>query len=135
MNNELKEVIMKKELISEKAPKAIGPYSQAIETDNLIFLSGQIGFNEKGELAEGGTVKEFEQIMKNIGCVLEEVGLDFSDIVKTTIFLKNMGDFQQVNSAYEKYFSKPYPARSTVEVSKLPKGVNIEIEVIAVKNS
>ncbi len=125
---------MRKEIISENAPQAIGPYSQGIETDNFVFLSGQIGITEKGKLATGGTTGQFKQIMKNIKYILKELNLDLSAIVKTTIFLKDMNDFQAINSVYEDYWTKPYPARSTVEVAKLPKDVNIEIEVIAVKN-
>ncbi len=124
---------MKKEIISKNAPKAIGPYSQGIETDNFVFLSGQIGINAEGEVVEGGTLKEFEQIMENIKAILKEVGLDLSSIVKTTIFLKNISDFNQVNESYKKYFTNPYPARSTVEVASLPKNLNIEVEIIAIK--
>ena len=124
---------MKKEIISKNAPKAIGPYSQGIETDNFVFLSGQIGINAEGEVVEGGTLKEFEQIMENIKAILKEVGLDLSSIVKTTVFLKNISDFNQVNESYKKYFTNPYPARSTVEVASLPKNLNIEVEIIAIK--
>jgi 2-iminobutanoate/2-iminopropanoate deaminase len=124
---------MKKEIISKDAPQAIGPYSQGIEIDNLVFLSGQIGIMENGEIASGGTLGQFKQIMKNIEYILKELNLGFSSIIKTTLFLKNMDDFQEINSAYKNYWTKPYPARSTVEVARLPKNVDIEIEVIAIK--
>lgn len=118
---------------TDKAPKAVGPYSQAIDTGDFLFLSGQIGIDpETGNLVEG-TIPQLSQIMKNIEEVLKAAGGSLSKIIKTTIFLKNISEFQQINEAYGKYFSKHKPARSTVEVSNLPKGALIEIEAIAVK--
>lgn len=117
---------------TDKAPKAVGPYSQAIEAGRFIFCSGQIGLDSKGNLVEG-TIPQLNQIMKNIEEVLKAADCSLSMIIKTTIFLKNISEFQQVNEAYGKYFSKHKPARSTIEVSNLPKGALIEIEVIAVK--
>ncbi|MDO8497773.1 MAG: RidA family protein [bacterium] len=117
---------------TDKAPKTVGPYSQAIEAEGLIFCSGQIGLDSKGNLFEG-TIPQLNQIMRNIEEVLKAAGSSLSKVIKTTIFLKNISEFQQVNEAYGTYFSTHKPARSTVEVSNLPKGALIEIEAIAVK--
>lgn len=123
----------KKSLLSLKAPKPIGPYSQAIEFDKFIFLSGQIGIDpEKGELKEG-IEEQTKQTLENIKNILESEGLSMDNIIKVTIFLKNMEDFQKVNEIYSNYFKEPYPARSTVSVKELPKNALIEIEVIAHK--
>lgn len=122
---------MKKPIMSEKVPKAIGPYSQAIEINGFIFTSGQIGIDPKtGELKEG-IESQTEQVIKNLKAVLEAVGLDLSNVVKTTIYLRKMDDFSKVNEIYAKFFKEPYPSRSTVGVSSLPKNALIEIEVIA----
>ncbi|NPA53393.1 MAG: RidA family protein [Aquificae bacterium] len=117
---------------TDKAPKAIGPYSQAIRYENLVFISGQIAIDPKTQEFIGGDIKtQTKQIMENIKGILEEVGLNFNHIVKTTIYLKNMEDFQQMNEVYGSYFTDYKPARATVEVSNLPKGALVEIEVIA----
>lgn len=123
---------MKKTINTIKAPQAIGPYSQAVSINNLLFISGQIPMNpETGELVQG-IEEETHQVMKNLKAILEEAGASFSTAVKTSIFLKNMDDFASVNEIYASYFEQGnYPARETVQVSKLPKDVNVEISMIA----
>jgi len=124
---------MKKVISTTKAPSAIGPYSQAIQTGNMIFTSGQVAINpESGELVMDSIQTETHQVMKNLSAVLAEAGTDFSKVVKTSIFLKNMDDFANVNEIYASYFSSDFPARETVQVAKLPKDVNVEISMIAV---
>lgn len=124
---------MKKVVKTDKAPGAIGPYSQGIDLGNMIFFSGQIPLNPKtGEMPEG-IEAQAKQALENVKGLLDSQGLDFSNVVKTTVFLDNMNDFNTVNEIYAQYFVEPYPARSAVEVAKLPKGALIEVEVIAVK--
>lgn len=124
---------MKKVVETKKAPGAIGPYSQGIDIGNLIFFSGQIPLNpETGEMPEG-IEAQTKQALENVKGLLESQGLDFSHVVKTTVFLGNMDDFNTVNSIYAQYFVEPYPARSAVEVGRLPKGALIEVEIIACK--
>lgn len=124
---------MKNTINTDKAPQAIGPYSQAVSINNMLFISGQIPANpETGEIVSGGVGKEAHQVMKNLKAILEEAGSNFSNAVKTSIFLKNMDDFALVNEIYASYFEAGnYPARETVQVSKLPKDVNVEISMIA----
>ncbi len=124
---------MKKEILTPNAPAPIGPYSQAIEIGNLVFCSGQIPLDPASGLivGEGSVEVQTNQVMKNISSVLAQAGLNFSNVVKTTIFLKNMADFPKVNGIYAESFKAPFPARSTVEVARLPKDVLVEIEVIA----
>lgn len=118
---------------TKKAPAAIGPYSQAIVTDGMIYTSGQIPLlPETGALPEGGIVEQTEQVIKNLSAVLEAAGSDLTKVVKTTCFLQNMEDFAAFNRVYEKHFTGK-PARSCVEVAKLPKGALVEIEVIAIR--
>ncbi len=125
---------MKKIVKTNKAPGAIGPYSQGIDLGNMIFFSGQIPLNPMtGEMPEG-IKAQAKQALDNVKGLLESQGLDFSNVVKTTVFLDNMNDFNTVNDIYAQYFVEPYPARSAVEVAKLPKGALIEVEVIAVKS-
>lgn len=125
---------MKEIVETSNAPAPIGPYSQAVKAGNTYYLSGQIAINPAdGSLITGDLDAETHQVMKNIGAILSEVNLDYSHIVKTTIFLQNMGDFAQINAIYGSYFQDSYPARETVEVAGLPKGVNVEISVIAIK--
>lgn len=120
-----------KEIITNKAPAAIGPYSQAVVTGNMIYTSGQIPVNpQTGEIPDGA-VNQANQVFANIKNLLESAGTSIENIVKTTVFIKNMDDFAKINEVYEKYFTKPYPARSCVEVARLPKQVLIEVEVIA----
>ena len=123
---------MKREVIStDKAPGAIGPYSQAIKCGGFLFCSGQIPLTPSGELVTGSIEDQTKQVMINIGGVLREVGLQYEDIVKTTIFLSSMDHFAKVNEVYGGVFEKDPPARSTVAVAGLPRGVDVEIEVIA----
>ena len=122
----------KKAIQTEKAPKAIGPYSQAMQAGNLIFLSGQIPIvPATGNLVEGDMRQQVRQVLENMKAVLESEGLGMEDVVKTTIFLRDMGKFNDVNDVYGAYFPAPPPARSTVEVSNLPRNVDVEIEAIA----
>ena len=119
-------------IYTPKAPEPVGPYSQAIKAGPFVFLSGQIPINaETGELVLDSIEAQAEQVMKNIGFVLKEAGLNFEHIIKATIFLTSLENFNKVNSVYESYFSEAHPARSCVEVSKLPKNVDVEIEVLA----
>lgn len=119
---------------SNNAPKAIGPYSQAIATDNLIFVSGQIPINPKTSEFIGSTILEqTRQCLENIKAILAEKDLTLSNVVKSTVLLDNMNDFTEMNSIYAEYFSEPYPARACFEVAKLPLNALVEIEVIAVK--
>jgi 2-iminobutanoate/2-iminopropanoate deaminase len=123
---------MEKETIfTDNAPAAIGPYSQAIRAGNMLFVSGQIALTvvQNG----GDIITETAKVMENLGNILEEAGFEYTHIVKTTIFLKDMNQFLQVNEVYARYFSKDFPARETVEVARLPKDVNVEISCIAVK--
>ena len=124
---------MPKEIIStEKAPAAIGPYSQAVKAGGFVFLSGQIPIDpETGKLAIGDIARQTRQVMENIKEVLAVCGCDFSDVVKTTIFITDMNDFSTVNEVYGEYFQDSPPARATVQVTRLPKDVGIEIEAIA----
>jgi 2-iminobutanoate/2-iminopropanoate deaminase len=122
----------KKAIQTEKAPKAIGPYSQAMQAGDLIFISGQIPIDPTtGELVKADIRQQARQVLENIKGVLESEGLGMGDVVKTTIFLRDMGKFNDVNEIYGTYFPPPPPARSTVEVSNLPRNVDIEIEAIA----
>jgi 2-iminobutanoate/2-iminopropanoate deaminase len=113
------------------APQAIGPYSQAMKSGGVIYTSGQIGLMPNGELAGSDVESQVHQVMKNLHYVLEAGGARMSDVIKTTIYLSDMDDFATVNEIYERYFGGHRPARSTVEVSRLPKDVKIEIECIA----
>lgn len=125
---------MKKVIQSENAPKPVGPYSQAIEAGNLLFCSGQIAIDPATDAVLTGDVEtQTRQVMKNIKAVLDKAGYTWNHIVKTTIFLTEMGDFAKVNAIYAEAFKELPPARSTVQVSGLPKGVNVEIEVTAYK--
>ena len=117
---------------TQKAPAAIGPYSQAIQVGNLVFASGQIPINPlTGNIVEGGIREQAHQALANVKAVLEAAGLSLSNVVKTTVFLADINDFAEVNAIYGTYFTEPYPARSAVSVKALPKGALIEIEVVA----
>ncbi|MES2278312.1 MAG: RidA family protein [Bacteroidota bacterium] len=119
-----------KDIVSTNAPAPIGPYSQAIVAGNLLFVSGQVAINPAtGDLVMDSIQAETTQVMENIKAILTEAGTNFSRIVKTTIFLKDMADFAAVNTVYGSYLSQPFPARETVAVAGLPKGVNVEISV------
>lgn len=120
-----------RKISTDRAPAAIGPYSQGIITGNLLFASGQIAINPaSGAIEAEGIVEQAEQVMKNIGAILEEAGTDYSKVVKTTCFLADMNDFATFNEVYGKYFTEK-PARSCVAVKTLPKNVLCEVEVIA----
>ena len=122
---------MKQIITTDKAPKAMGPYSQAVRAGNLIFLSGQIPLNPaNGQLVEGTIQHQTERVLENIKAVVESMGLSLEDIVKTTVFLKSLTDFPQMNEVYTKYFPANPPARSTVEVARLPRDVQVEIDAI-----
>lgn len=121
-----------KKLSTQKAPAAVGPYSQGIQTGNLFFLSGQLGLNpETGKMVEGGIEKQTHQVFKNIQAVLESEGLTLNNVVKVLVLLSDINDFAVVNAIYGEYFNEPYPARSAFQVAALPLGGQIEIEVIA----
>jgi 2-iminobutanoate/2-iminopropanoate deaminase len=125
---------MKALIHSDHAPKALGPYSQAVQYGDLVFLSGQVGIDPKtGKFAAGGVEEQAHQVIKNLTAVLAAAGLDRSNVLKTTIFLASMEDFQKVNGVYGDYFSDNPPARATVEVSGLPLGALVEIEAVAAK--
>lgn len=126
---------MNKEIINtSEAPAPIGPYSQAVWAGNLLFCSGQIALNPKdGSLDTADIQTETKRVMENIGAILRAAKLDFSAVVKTTIFLKDMNDFAAVNAVYGSYFKEAFPARETVQVSMLPKNVNVEISVTALR--
>jgi 2-iminobutanoate/2-iminopropanoate deaminase len=126
---------MSKTIIKTKnAPDPIGPYNQAILTGNTLFISGQVCIDPKtGELRNKDIQEETHQVMHNLKAILQETGMDFSDVVKTTIFITDMNQFGEVNTVYGKYFESDFPARETVQVSALPKFVNVEISMIAVK--
>ena len=124
---------MKKIIKTNRAPKPIGPYNQAVIAGNYMFISGQIATNpENGELVTHNINDETSQVMENLRSILDEASLDFENVVKTTIFLSNMDDFSDVNKVYGSYLNNlTAPARETVQVSKLPAGVNVEISMIA----
>ena len=121
-----------KVISTKKAPAAIGPYSQAIKVGNLVYTSGQIPIDPAtGAFVEGGIKEQTRQSLTNVKAILEEAGLNMSNIVKTTVFMADMNDFAEMNAVYAEFFSEPYPARSAVAVKTLPKGALIEIEVVA----
>lgn len=122
-----------KVVVSTKgAPAALGPYSQAIKVPGFLFLSGQIALDpETGQIVGATTAEQTERVLRNVEAVLKAENLNFTHLVKTTVFLKDMGDFTKFNDVYAKFVPAPYPARSTVEVARLPKDVKIEIEAIA----
>lgn len=126
--------MQKKIIQTDKAPAPIGPYSQAVMVGNLLFVSGQVAIiPESGKILQGDISTETMQVMNNIHAILAQAGMDFENIVKTSIFLKNMDDFAKVNEIYGSNFSGDFPARETVQVSRLPKDVNVEISVVAAK--
>ena len=122
-----------KEIKTTKAPGAIGPYSQAIEVNGLVYTSGQIGIDPATGAIVEGVEAQAHQVCKNLTELLKAAGTSMDNVVKTTVFIKDMNDFGTVNGIYAQYFTEPYPARSCVEVSRLPKDVLVEIEVIAEK--
>ena len=123
----------KKIVFTEKAPKAIGPYSQAVSAGGFTFVSGQVAINpETGDLMNASIQDQAEQVIKNLMAICEESNGSLADIVKLTIYITDMNDFAVVNETMQKYFSEPYPARATVEVSALPLGVNVEMDAVLV---
>ena len=130
----IKNIPMKKIIVTEKAPKAIGPYSQAVEANGMLFISGQIPIDPSiGKIIDGGIKEQTEQVLKNIGAILEAAGLNYSNVVKTTCLLSDMDDFASMNEVYGRYFTTDMPARAAYGVVKLPLGALIEIESIAVR--
>ena len=123
---------MKQSISSPNAPKAIGPYSQAVRAGDLLFLSGQVPLDPgTGSLIDGDIAAQTRRVLDNIGAVLAAGGRSFADVVRTTVFLADMNDFTAMNEVYGQYFSEPYPARATVQVARLPKDARVEIDVIA----
>ena len=124
---------MKKEIITENAPKVIGPYSQAIEVNGFIFASGQIPIDPSdGELNNGSIEEQTRLVLNNLKAILESAGASFDNVVKCTVFLHDMDDFSHMNNVYAEFFKPPYPARAAVQVARLPKDVKVEIEAIAI---
>jgi len=125
---------MKKTAIATaKAPAAIGPYSQAVAAGPFVFVSGQIALDAGGRLVTGDIVVQTCQVIENLKAILEEAGLGLKDVVKTTVFLADLADFQEFNRVYGEFFLEPYPARSTIQVAGLPRGAAVEIEAVALK--
>lgn len=126
---------MKKIISTPHAPAAIGPYSQAIDTGDLVFISGQIPIvPETGKLIEGDIRIQTEQVMKNLGAILEAAGLQYSNVVKCTCYLADIADFKDMNEVYGSYFTSEPPARAALQVGKLPLGAKVEVDTIAVRN-
>lgn len=124
----------RKAISTPNAPRAIGPYSQAIKANGFIFISGQVAFDPAtGNLLAGGIEQQTEQVMKNLSTILQAAGSGWDKVVKTTVFLKDMSEFGQMNEVYGKFCKNPPPARSTVEVARLPRDVSVEIDVIALQ--
>jgi len=124
--------LMKEVVSSDAAPKAIGPYSQAVRAGNLLFVSGQVPIDPAtGNMIDGDVSAQSRRVFENIGALLQAAGLSFSNVVRTTVFLADMNDFAAMNAVYATYFSEPYPARATVQVARLPKDARVEIDVIA----
>jgi 2-iminobutanoate/2-iminopropanoate deaminase len=132
--NQTRRETMKKVIKTENAPEAIGPYSQAIAIDGMIFASGQIAIDPAtGKLSQGSIEDQTRLVLNNLKAVLEAGGCTFDNVVKCTVFLEDMDDFSRMNAVYAEFFSPPYPARAAVQVARLPKDVKVEIEAIAVK--
>jgi 2-iminobutanoate/2-iminopropanoate deaminase len=120
-----------REVQTSKAPSAIGPYSQGVKAGGFLFVSGQIPLvPESGELVTAGAPEQARQVLKNLRAIIEAGGASMADVVKTTVYLTSLSDFAGVNEVYAEFFSEPYPARATIEVSSLPKGVDVEIDAI-----
>ncbi|HKS81360.1 MAG TPA: RidA family protein [Candidatus Acidoferrales bacterium] len=124
---------MKQVIATEKGPKAIGPYSQAIKAGGFVFISGQVAFDPAtGQLVEGDVAKQTARVLENLKAIAEAAGTSLDKAVKATVFLKDMNDFAAMNEVYAKYFSKEPPARATVEVARLPRDVRVEIDIVAI---
>lgn len=123
---------MKKVIASSEAPAAVGPYSQAVASGNMLFCAGQIPLDPKtGELVAGDVTAQATRVLENLGAVLRGNAMNYSHVVKTTVFLVELADFTRMNEVYAKYFREPFPARSTIQVAALPRGARVEIEAIA----
>ncbi|HEV2386679.1 MAG TPA: RidA family protein [Candidatus Acidoferrales bacterium] len=123
---------MRDVISTDRAPRAIGPYSQAIRANGFVFLSGQVAFDPaSGFIVEGGVTQQTERVLENLKAVLEAAGSSLEKVVKTTVYLKSMDDFSKMNEVYSRFFAKDPPARSTVEVARLPRDVRVEIDIIA----
>ena len=125
---------MKTKVETTQAPKAVGPYSQAVIIDNLVFTSGQVHLTPEGKLLEGTIEEQTHQVMKNLKAVLEEAGVTFAEVVKTTIYITDMSDYGKINEVYSSYMTEPFPARETVCVNALPLDARVEISMVAIKN-
>jgi 2-iminobutanoate/2-iminopropanoate deaminase len=123
---------MKEAYMTENAPKPVGPYSQVIQAGGFLFLAGQIPLTPEGTMNAGDIAAQTHQVMTNLSNVLKKAGADLDRVVKTTIFLADLDDFEAVNRVYAEYFKEPYPARSTVQAGRLPKGARVEIDAIAI---
>lgn len=127
---------MKKEVRTDKAPKAIGPYSQAIAANGFVFASGQIPLDpDSGQIVAGGIEEQTRQVLRNLSAVLQAASSSLSDAVKVTVFLQDMNDFNSMNAVYQEFFPAPYPARAAVQVARLPRDVLVEIEAVALVKS
>ncbi|MCK5475088.1 MAG: Rid family detoxifying hydrolase [Candidatus Pacebacteria bacterium] len=124
---------MKKIISTEKVSEVVGPYSQAVEAGGFVFLSGQIPLKVDGTIIDGDIKDQTKQVLDNIGEILNASGLNYENVAKVTVYLSDMSDFREMNEVYIKYFKKDFPARSTIQVSELPKEVGIEMDVIAAK--
>lgn len=123
---------MKEVYVTDKAPRPVGPYSQVIKAGGFLFLAGQIPLTSENVMNEGDVAAQAHQVMKNLQAVLEKAGATLNQVVKTTIFLADLNDFEAVNQVYAQYFQEPYPARSTIQAARLPKGARLEIDAIAI---
>ncbi|XP_071445137.1 2-iminobutanoate/2-iminopropanoate deaminase [Hetaerina americana] len=125
--------IVRKIINTSLAPKPVGPYNQAVQVGDTLYVSGVVGLDkDTGKLVPGGTVAEAKQVLKTLGHILEAAGTNYGNVVKTTVLLNDMNDFSSVNEVYREYFKEPYPARVAYQVGKLPVGASVEIEAIAV---
>jgi len=122
---------MKTVISTPGAPKAVGPYSQAVRAGNLLFVAGQIPLDPSGAMVEGDVAVQAHRVLDNIGAILATAGVSFAHVVRTTVYLSDMNDLPAMNQVYGTYFSEPYPARATVQVARLPRDVRIEIDAIA----
>ncbi len=125
---------MKTKVETTQAPKAVGPYSQAIIVENFVFTSGQVHLTPEGKLLDGTIEEQTHQVMKNLKAVLEEAGVTFAEVVKTTIYVTDMSLYEKINEVYSSYMTEPFPARETVCVNALPLDARVEISMVAIKN-
>jgi 2-iminobutanoate/2-iminopropanoate deaminase len=122
---------MKRNYLTDQAPRPVGPYSQVIQSGGFLFLAGQVPLTPQGTMIQGDIATQARQVLNNLKAVLEKTGANMDHVVKTTVFLADLGDFEAVNQVYAEYFEEPYPARTTVQAARLPKGASIEIDAIA----